>query len=510
MRHSEENLQKIFETLLKSNTFITLDDLSHVLGISRRSVQNYLNRAEVWLREHDLSKVRIVKKQGYGIRLLSSPEERRKLEMLINSRYFTTLDGSSERRIEILKSLVFSKEELTIQFLADQFYVSRFVILSDLDWVENWLSQYKLKLFKTQRRGIGIAGDEVSRRSAIAGFFDLREESSGFAGGVKQATRMTRENFKKLEEVYSKEDIHKVCLIIEEAEKEFDFYMGSEFFSALATHITISVFRLKHGCQVEKEFLPPDGEFPYLEMHTADYIAKCLEQTFSIRLPESERAYICIHLMSYNAFPDMIGKDRRMPENIEMLAMHLIEAVDAELGSSFSTDKMLFFGLTYHLRSAIYRLKENLGSRDQARLSLPETSQDIYNCICKNANLYRQFGEVNPDKKELARITFHFALSMERIIHKKRALLVLNAGILSQLKLRKELQDNLPQLLIVDVCSTHQLSLCHPDRYDFIITTSSLDHVTKPVANIAHMPMEQMIHYIEEFVFTKLDACEDN
>ena len=130
MRHSEENLQKILETLLKNDSdgFVTLDDLSQVLNISKRSVQNYLNKADSWLLEHDLPDVRIIKKQGYGIRLSVDFSERQKLASLIKSRYFTMLEGSVERRIEILRSLVFSKEELTIQFLADQFYVSRFVI----------------------------------------------------------------------------------------------------------------------------------------------------------------------------------------------------------------------------------------------------------------------------------------------------------------------------------------------------------------------------------------------
>ena len=201
MRHSEENLQKILETLLKNDSdgFVTLDDLSQVLNISKRSVQNYLNKADSWLLEHDLPDVRIIKKQGYGIRLSVDFSERQKLASLIKSRYFTMLEGSVERRIEILRSLVFSKEELTIQFLADQFYVSRFVILSDLDWVENWLSQYKLKLFKTQRRGIGIAGDEISRRAAIAGFFDLKElKNKSVVYESKQISRLSKENLQKL------------------------------------------------------------------------------------------------------------------------------------------------------------------------------------------------------------------------------------------------------------------------------------------------------------------------
>ena len=175
MRHSEEKMRKMLLALQECDDFVTLDGLSHMLEISKRSVQNYLNKAEAWLREHDLPNVQIVKKQGYGIQLVMGAADHQKLATLLSSRYFTLADGSVDRRIELLRCLVFSREELTIQLLADKFYVSRFVILSDLDWAENWLANYNLKLFKTQRRGIGIVGDEVSRRAAIAGFFDLQE-----------------------------------------------------------------------------------------------------------------------------------------------------------------------------------------------------------------------------------------------------------------------------------------------------------------------------------------------
>ena len=175
MRHSEKTMRKMLLALLEGNGFVTLSSLSQGLDISKRSVQNYLNKADGWLTEHELPNVRIVKKQGYGIRLDMDAADRQTLATLLNNQYFTMADGSANRRVELLRSLIFSREELTIQFLADSFYVSRFVILSDLDWAENWLGQYQLRLFKTQGRGIGIAGDEVARRSAIAGFFDLCE-----------------------------------------------------------------------------------------------------------------------------------------------------------------------------------------------------------------------------------------------------------------------------------------------------------------------------------------------
>ena len=207
MRHSEKTMRKMLLALLEQEDFATRSSLSQTFGISKRSVQNYLNRADGWLAEHQLLNIRIVKKQGYGIRLELGEADRQTLATLLNNQYFTLADGSADRRIELLRSLIFSREELTIQFLADSFYASCFVILSDLDWAENWLAQYHLRLFKIQGRGIGVAGDEVARRSAIAGFFDLCERREPAAVGQADPVRLAKDRLEKMEQIYTEEDI---------------------------------------------------------------------------------------------------------------------------------------------------------------------------------------------------------------------------------------------------------------------------------------------------------------
>ena len=505
MRHSEKTMRKMLLALLERNDFVTLSSLSQTLDISKRSVQNYVNKADGWLVEHELPNVRIVKKQGYGIRLELDAAGRQTLATLLNNQYFTLADGSADRRIELLRSLIFSREELTIQFLADSFYVSRFVILSDLDWAENWLAQYQLRLFKTQGRGIGIAGEEVARRSAIAGFFDLCERREPAAVGQADPVRLAKDRLEKMEQVYAEEDIKKVCGIIEEAEREFDFFMGSEYFTSLATHITISVFRLRHGHQISKEFLPPDGEFPQQEMNTARFIAGRLADAFRIRLPESECTYICIHLMSYNAFQSQIEEERKVPENVELLALQLIEAVDAETGGRFASDKVLFFGLLAHLQGAIYQQKENPGSRSRHNIQLPESCRELYASVKKQAPLYHRLGGVSPDQQELIALTLHFALAQDRTTVKWRALLVSNAGVIIQQSQRKLLQDSLPQIKIVDICSPYQFSVYPDSSYDFIISMAPLNGAAKPVADISHVAKAQRAQFIEEFLFEKLD-----
>ena len=500
MRHSEETLRKILNYLLDNEGFVTLDALSEVLNISKRSVQNYLNKAELWFDEHDISDVQLVKKQGCGIALSAGGENEGKLRSLLNSRYFTLADGSVDRRIELLRMLVLSRDELTIQFLADQFYLSRFTILSDLDWAEAWLSRFKLKLFKTQRRGIGIVGDEVSRRAAIAAYFDLKEQKEPYSEYYSaNVYRLAIDRLQKMEEIYNEADIKKVCSIIEEAEKEFDFYMDNEYYTSLVTHITISVYRLRNGCTIQKEFMPPEGDFPQMEMNTSMFIAKRLEETFSIKLPDSECKYICIHLMSYNTFHEENENERRVPENIEMLTIHLIEAVEAATGCTFSADKLLFFGLAHHLKNSIYQQKQTPGIRSSQREELPAEYKEIYENVKKQEKLYREFSGIAPDEQELVSLTLYFALSQERTTSRKRALLVSGMGIIRLRKLCEYLGKKLPQIHIIDMCSPYQLPLYPENSYDFIITTVQLEKAEKPVADISHRTKAQMVGDLEEF-----------
>ena len=324
-------------------------------------------------------------------------------------------------------------------------------------------------------------------------------------GKVNNPVRLAKERLEKMEEVYTEEDIKKICSIIEEAEKEFDFFMGSEYFTSLATHITISVFRLRHGHQIQKEFLPPNEEFPQQEMNTAAFIARRLEETFQVHLPDSERTYICIHLMGYNAFQAQMEEEQKAPENIELLALHLIEAVDAELGGRFSSDRVLFFGLLTHLQNSLYQQKENPGARTRHSIQLPESCRELYDSVKKQAPLYQRLGGVFPDQQELTSLTLHFALAQDRTTSKWRALLVSNAGVIIQQSQRKFLQECLPQIKIVDICSPYQFSVYPDSSYDFIISMTPLSGAVKPVADVSHMTKAQRVQMIEEFLFEKMD-----
>lgn len=499
MNHTERNLQKLLLLLLEQEDYMTLQELSDSLKLSKRSIQNYLSRAEAWLLEHHLEHIRIVKKQGTGVRLMAEPKEGRQLRVLVSSRDFTMLDENADRRQEILRNLLFSRDALTIQFFADYFYASRSVILFDLKWVEEWLETYHLTLFKARHRGIGIKGDEADRRAAIASFFDLQPEAFR-EPGMKKNLRITEEGLKKLREVYAQKEIEAVCKAVEEAEEEFDFFLDRASFTVLVMHIIIGISRVRHGCLLEQETKEAFGK-PFLaEQNAADMIADSLEKSFSIQISQTERRAIGMHLMSFNAVTECLEKGDFFSEKTEMLAYVLMERLSARTGSSFLSDKMLYFGLVFHLKNSVYRLQNELWREENHVLDWNREEQEIYFCVWEMREIYQSYTGVLPDTRECACIALHFLDSQKRMETSKRVLFVANVDILKRRELTGYLETLFPGLCIVEQCTTLQLSLCKDDVYDIIITMHPIEVGKKPVADLSHIERAEWRPYLTEFL----------
>ena len=505
MKNYEINLKKILETLLQSNGFITMDEISKKVSLSKRSVQNYIEKLDEWFAENGLIDVHIERKRGNGVRLNTMPEERKQLWHLLNLQSFNIHSGDATRRLSILKQLIFSEDESTIQGLMAQFYVSRATILSDLDWASQWLAQYKLRLFKTQHRGIGIIGDEVAHRKAIAAYFDARGHGTISYFEVPQPLRRIDEkNLQNLTEVYPRDTVLKVARIIEDAERQFDFILLDDFYTTLLTHMVISVVRISSGNYVSSEFLPPEETYPPLETQTAEYIAQRIKRVLHISLPPSEQAYICIHLIGYNAFRVEQDWGLPFPQKVEHLAIQLVEAVGARLGIDYSNDKMLFFGLCLHLKTAVYRLKVSSYTPKRRNVALSADWAALYEAVKEASVLYEQICAVTPDEEELFCIAYFFLLSQRRNSQRIQALLVSNLGIMMRMELLREIERGLSNVTVVDSCSAQQLADWSKHQFSLIISTEPLRDISGPWVDLSSVAQKDYLSAIDEYIKKKL------
>lgn len=152
---NESRESEILHILLNSSDYLTIEKIASRLGVSRRTIQNDIDRLTQRIGELGLqSRIAVEKKSGSGIRIRSNGNCTDLLGL--NGKTPLRLDSdqwSQDRRIEILNMLLNSDTELTTQFLADQFYTSKGVIAKDLSWIEGWLSNYSLEIDKTRHKG---------------------------------------------------------------------------------------------------------------------------------------------------------------------------------------------------------------------------------------------------------------------------------------------------------------------------------------------------------------------
>ena len=501
MTDYELNFKKIFEFLLQTQAFTTLDTLSEHVGLSKRSVQNYIEKLDGWFVENALSNTRIERKRGYGVRLATTSEERKNLERLLIFQGLNIHSGDAKRRLDILKQLLFLEDEATIQGLVSRFYVSRTTILSDLDWASSWLSQYKLRLFKTQRRGIEIIGGEIDRRNAIAGFFDACGQGTITCfEGHRLLRRIDEKSLGNLIKVYAEDTVLKVARIIEDAEREFDFILLDDFYTSLLTHMVISVFRITNGNYVSSEFLPPDETFSPLETRTAEYIAQRIRRVLHVSLPSAEQAYICIHLIGYNAF--RVDQDRGFSfyQKAERLAVSLVEAVDSKLSTQYFKDKMLFWGLYLHFKTAVYRLKVT-SYVSKGRNIVPTTDWlELYEAIRASSKLYEQIFSVTADEEELLSLCCFFLLSQRRNAVCLQALLVSNLDIIPRMDLIRDIEQHQPKIRLIDSCSPQQLSEWPNNGFSFVISTEPLPHTPYPCVDLSKVPKKDYLLAINAYI----------
>ncbi len=504
MNHLEIKVRKMVMELLNQDDFVTLEVLAKKYGVTKRSVQNHIQWLENWFKENNFTDAEIVKKTNKGVRLLLGQESKANVKKLLVYEGLNSFDDI-ERKMHILRLLLFTDEELTIGFLADFFYVSRSIILKDMDWIGTWLRKSNLQLYKIQNKGIGILGDEISKRNAIALFFDIyKTDSRGVSERSKSlSSRLTEMHFMNLHSLYPNIDTVAIVTLIEEIEQRFDFFLTEEYFVSLLTHITISVARLKTGNKTDEFCLPPDEYEPVRE--AAEFVSAKISSMFNIAFPDTEIAYICLHLMSYNM--RIATKDVRQnfesSENVEALAINIIELVQEEVGGSFSSDKVLYFGILCHLQDLVYCFKNRIHISTVHHEHTIGLDMNIFSAIEKTKDLFADvFGEgFLLLESEMEALTAHFMTSSSRVNRKVRAVLLSSSGILAGIALKDFLTNEIETIEIIDLVTfAFQLDLIPSNTYDFVISSIPLDNVPKPHVCLTYQEKGEYKKHISDFL----------
>ncbi|PLS35207.1 hypothetical protein CYV26_07425 [Carnobacterium maltaromaticum] len=146
--------------LYNSNDWVTSHELSLYFNLNKKTIQNDIKNLTQFFSE-DLV-VATSKSKGYYIESIS---EKAKKLIIIELNEKTSKNSLLPQHSSIILYLLFLKNPITMQELADRFFMSKAAINLELDTIKRWMSRYEgINLEINRKSGVIVYADEWIKR----------------------------------------------------------------------------------------------------------------------------------------------------------------------------------------------------------------------------------------------------------------------------------------------------------------------------------------------------------
>ena len=469
-------------TYLNEREAASIDELTSEFEVSARTVRLHIQRTNEML--EGLAHISYARKQGGYV--LSVINEEGFSEWLDRMHRFGDLDGSaSEKRITyLINDLLMRDDWVTVASMAQVLYVSPQSISKDLKAVEAKLGEYDLALEKRPRYGVRVRGSELNRRLCLA---------SIATEGVIGSNPFGDETVPQV--------VKTIAGCIERALEEHPVYMSMLAFQNLVVHLMVAFYRIKEDCLIllDDETLGRIRLTP--EFAAARSVAKQLDGAFGITLPESEVAYIAIHLA---------GKKSIIPDEVWNVVTEMLDRVWELFHFDFRDDLELHMNLARHIVPLVTRLRFNM-SIDNPLLSDIKTRFPLAFAMALDAAdvLGRHYG-TTLSQAETGYIALAFALALDRLREegpRRNVVVVCASGLgtsrLLEHAIRRQFGDRIDKVVPCDALHVEAMDFT---GFDYIFTTVPLEgEFPIPVQEIHSFLNEVDVRQINELLRASAD-----
>lgn len=496
----DQRKKNILSSLIQSDGFLTINELSSLYAISNRTVRYDLDAIDDWLKSHDFPALERTPRKG--IQLLLSPQDHKLIHQLLEihdfSQYILTPE---ERRRLIVLTILNQTYPVSATMLAEKLSVSKATISVDLKKLEAILLQYRLAL-KKQPNHLMIIGKERDRRRLISEMLKKATQNQQYLP-IKQSLQAS---LATMETWFPTVDLIHLMEIIENSQAAMGVNFSFESTINLIVHLSLAIQRLERGMDIQiqsshLEHLKKQNEYEH-----AIVIAEAVSSKYKLKLPEAETAYITYHLMgaklnrvnSYESY-----RDQHM--NIFPLLDLVIDKVELEMNTPIVDRDTLRKDLFLHLVPTIQRLQFGTPMKNPLFERIIGEYKALFH-ICQSAlriienNLQLKF-----DAHETSYITMHFAASLHRQNKTnqqfQKILLVCASGIGTSRLLNARLHEHFQNFEIVDSISVQEVDeTLSQQEVDLLITTIPLEKTVVPIVEVSPMLSERELQALSKYL----------
>ena len=454
---------EILNNLIKGKKY-NFKLISEKYGVSDRAARYYINNIDSILQLLDY---KITKKVKNSIYLDTNQDFKSLFEILEKIHKL-----SIEDRIDILKLILFFDEKgLNITKICKELEISRTTIKKDLKLISEEFKKQGIELIYKNIDGYHINGNFqkilIKKIELLEKLFDSLNDKN-FLKVVK--TQVFHYFFKYIKQ----KNIENAKKFIVEIEKVMFLNINKESYNKIFSYVLL-LLNFEKDCENKKDFTAKK-----FLIHTEEYkkIEKILQKILNKNEIKSEMLIeitdlimgININSLKNNSFEDWI--------NEELIIKKMISKVSKIVKADLTRDEILYNGLLYHIKPAMYRIKNNIQITNSVFQELILEKDSILEVVNRAVEEIEDLFEVKFPEDEIALMGFHIKASIERNTSEKtkKVILICGLGYGSSKVLEQSLKENY-DLDIVDVLPYYLIKTSMPNyaNIDLILSTIDLE-----------------------------------
>ena len=455
---------------------LSIKDLSHQIDVSERTILREVSAVNDWLKQY---KVRIAK-IGDELVINGNQKDIDRIRKLFGGMPPLWLLTQEQRQVLITAQLLLAKEPIKSAYFGSQFNVVEGTIIFYLDKIEGWLRTKNLKLIRRRGYGLEIIGSDWSKRNAFAELlYHFKSISELLAFLYEDNNDYSLHAF--FEVTFGKKLVADVKGMIKKLYSD-NLMINRNDVDNFSTfiHLLLAIERTRSNMPIE---LPEDiiKETLFMkEFSIIKELTKVLNEN-GIELPESELAYLAIHLMEDRNRYNDDKSQKELGFELEDAVWEIVSITGKRLNLSIICDNQLINGLRQHINPALYRLTMGLEVRNPIINDIKEYYKDLYEAVDYACKLvFSKYNLILPPN-EVGYVTMHIGAAIERqhgFESKLRVLVICPNGISTVKILCGKLKNKFTEIDQIEACSLREMDDKIKDNYDIILSTVDVNKKT--------------------------------
>ncbi|URN99734.1 BglG family transcription antiterminator [Leclercia adecarboxylata] len=482
MRFPNQRLAQLFEML--QNETLPQDELAQRLSVSTRTVRADITALNAMLGDHG---AQFVLSRGNGYQLKIDDPARYQLLQDSHPRMLRIPRTGPERVHYLVVRFLTSAFSLKLEDLADEWFVSRATLQSDMAEVREWFHRYRLTLETRPRHGMKLFGSEMAIRACLT---DL----------LWQLAQQDNLNPLVTEVALNTGVPESLAAVLHETFTRHHIRLTDEGELFLRLYGAVTVRRISEGYPLQ-EF---NAEEVAENVHAAARdIASAIARLADKTLAPPEVTWLGVHIAARQVqeiSPSAINADDE-----EALVNYILGYINTHYNYNLLDDAQLHADLLTHIKTMITRVRYQIMIPNPLLDNIKQHYPMAWDMTLAAVSSWGKYTPYAISENEIGFLVLHIGVGLERHYNigyqrQPRVMLVCDAGNAMVRMIEAVLQRKYPQIDVTRVLTLREYEQCENISEDFVISTARVGEKAKPVVMIAPFPTDYQLEQIGKLV----------